>query len=1205
GARPIETAAPFGLKILAEGIDPVLDIVAIHGINGGREETWTVKGQNWLRDFLPQKITNARIYSWGYDAITHSPSQISHQHIYEHANTLLSNLYDERRISKTLERPIIFVAYSLGGIVLQMAMLKAPNYKEHQPIRLSTYGIIFMGTPHLGSDGADIGQLALNVASIFMSTNTKVVKSLKKDSVLLKQLLDDYGKISGEFDTTFAYETVETKIFGKRQMIVPRASAVVPGARTIAIGADHIHMVKFASREDEGYRAVSDRLYFMAEAVEKKIRAVPEDIKKAQANMKDNFSVPFSLSGVPEAPQFVGRKKELIKIKEEFNCNGSQRKVVVLHGLGGIGKTQLAVASVKEHRDICSAIFWLNGKNEDSLKQSFVDMAKRLYNESQPSPLLTRALENNDTNQVVAALKNWFSSSGNTRWILVFDNVDNPKYPGISDPEAYDVSSYFPEAYQGSILITTRSSHLSIGKVVHVPVTKLVDIKESIIILASMSERQISDQALDPCAIELVKELDGLPLALATAGAYLRQLSISLADYLSLYQERWKELLKKSPDFPSYRHRALNTTWDLSFQHIQRQNKSAEKLLQLWAYFDNQDLWFELLAAGREESPEWFAEIVKDKLSFNEVIRLLCDHALIEPVHSVGGYSMHTCVRAWVVHMLDTDQKSSMARLALNCVGSAVPTIDISEHIPIGRRLLPHALRCSKLIGTAIDIQGPENQKTYRAIQNLGFLYSGQDKLNEAKALYKRALDGFEKLLGREHSSTLNVVYKLGNLYAHQNKLQEAEEMYLRVQAGQKEGEGAENDFSRDIVNNLATLYLVQDKIQKAETMYKQVLKDKEKALGQEHTSTLDTIYNLGHLYQRQGKIQEAAAMYTRALNGYKKAWGPKNTSTLDSINSLGTLYLDQGETNEAEKMFRQAWKVSKEMRGPEHTSTLTIVNNLAIISSRQGKIEEAEAMYRQVLKGYEEVFGPEHTSTLGVVSSLATLYNNQGELQKAEAMYQRALKGKEKALGPEHTSTLYTVNNFAGLFKNQGKIQEAEAMYRRALEGNKKTWGPEHQLTLRTLNNLGVVYSNQGKFQEAESMYTQALQGCENTLGSEHTITLETVNNLGAISLKQGKIQEAETMYLRALKGKEKVWGTEHMSTIDTVSNLGILYAIQDRMQDAEVMHLRALKGKMKALGPEHISTLRTIKCLTNLYKNQGKMESAEAMIRRALQSN
>lgn len=98
-------------------------------------------------------------------------------------------------------------------------MLKAPNYKEHQPIRLSTYGIIFMGTPHLGSDGADIGQLALNVASIFMSTNTKVVKSLKKDSVLLKQLLDDYGKISGEFDTTFAYETVETKIFGKRQMV--------------------------------------------------------------------------------------------------------------------------------------------------------------------------------------------------------------------------------------------------------------------------------------------------------------------------------------------------------------------------------------------------------------------------------------------------------------------------------------------------------------------------------------------------------------------------------------------------------------------------------------------------------------------------------------------------------------------------------------------------------------------------------------------------------------------------------------------------------------------------------------------------------------------------------------------------------------------------------------------------------------------------
>ncbi len=208
--------------------------------------------------------------------------------------------------------------------------------------------------------------------------------------------------------------------------------------------------------------------------------------------MKENFSVPFSLSGVPEVQEFVGRKEELIRIKKAFQGNGSQRKVVLLHGLGGIGKTQLAVASMKEHRDTYSAIFWLNGKNEDMLKHSFAQMAKRLHIEYPSSTLLRRAAEEKDADQVVAAINQWLSIKGNTQWILIFDNVDNPKIPGISDPQAYDVRLYFPAVHQGSILITTRSSRLKIGEVVSV--RKLLDIQECITILASTSGRENLDQ---------------------------------------------------------------------------------------------------------------------------------------------------------------------------------------------------------------------------------------------------------------------------------------------------------------------------------------------------------------------------------------------------------------------------------------------------------------------------------------------------------------------------------------------------------------------------------------------------------------------------------------------------------------------------------------------------------------------------------------
>ena len=203
--------------------------------------------------------------------------------------------------------------------------------------------------------------------------------------------------------------------------------------------------------------------------------------------MKNNFSIPLSLSGVPEIEQFVGRKAELDKIKDAFQGHGSQQKVVLLCGLGGIGKTQLAVTFLKKHRDIYPAIFWLNGKNEDTLKQSFADMAKRLYMEYPSSTLLKTAAEEQDANKIFAYINQWLSTRGNTQWILVFDNVDNPKLPGISDPQAYDIRSYFPKAHQGSILVTTRSARLKIGKVISVK--KLLDIQESIIILASTSGR--------------------------------------------------------------------------------------------------------------------------------------------------------------------------------------------------------------------------------------------------------------------------------------------------------------------------------------------------------------------------------------------------------------------------------------------------------------------------------------------------------------------------------------------------------------------------------------------------------------------------------------------------------------------------------------------------------------------------------------------
>ena len=176
---------------------------------------------------------------------------------------------------------------------------------------------------------------------------------------------------------------------------------------------------------------------------------------------------------------------------------------------------------------------------------------------------------------------------------------------------------------------------------------------------------------LDPDAVRLAKELDGLPLALATAGAYLDQAAISFSDYLRLYKASWAKLLMTSPELNSYEDRTLYSTWQLSFDQVKQRNELSAKLLRLWAYFDNWDLWFELLQHSNSEDPGWIRELTEDELGFNRAVRVLSDHGLVEVDMSSQeliesrGYSIHGCVHSWTVYVLNQEWETSLGRISI------------------------------------------------------------------------------------------------------------------------------------------------------------------------------------------------------------------------------------------------------------------------------------------------------------------------------------------------------------------------------------------------------------------------------------------------------------------------------------------------------------------------------------------------------------
>jgi tetratricopeptide (TPR) repeat protein len=541
-------------------------------------------------------------------------------------------------------------------------------------------------------------------------------------------------------------------------------------------------------------------------------------------------------------------------------------------------------------------------------------------------------------------------------------------------------------------------------------------------------------------ARRLAERLGGLPLALATAGAYLHKSNLSFEQYLQEYEKRWNLNPRRPLKLQEYRDRTLYTSWHLSYTRLENDDSDAAKLLKLLAYFDHQNIWYELLHAGvNEDLPGWLLDATADPVDFDSIMRILVEYCFVEVQWTTKSYSMHACVHDWTLAGLNKIVDSHSYWYAFDCVANSV---DPGEWEFLGHLqhawLAPHAARlahdCFIKVGLLNDFADQRVEKA----ACLAKLLKEQVQLTAAAVMLQQTLARKEKALGPDHNSTLNTVHSLGLLYSDQGKLDEAGQMYMRALAGYEKALRPDHTSTLDTVNSLGILYCDQGKLDEAEQMYMRALAGYEKALGPDHTSTLRTVHNLGILYRDQGKLDEAEQMYMRALAEKEKALGPDHTSTLNTVHNLGILYCDQGKLDEAEQMYMRALAGKEKALGPDHTSTHRTVYNLGNLYRDQGKLDEAEQMYIQTLAEKEKAFGPDHTSTLSTFYNLGILYRDQGKLDEAEQMYMRALAGYEKALGPDHTSTLDTVHNLSLLYRDQGKLDEAYEMFERAKNKNK-----------------------------------------------------------------------------------------------------------------------------------------------------------------------
>jgi Tfp pilus assembly protein PilF len=808
-------------------------------------------------------------------------------------------------------------------------------------------------------------------------------------------------------------------------------------------------------------------------------------------------------------PRFVGRETEMQRLHEAAGL-GRFGVLTAVQGMGGVGKTALAIQYAHAYGDFYPGGCWLvvcAGETNlaSAVRRLDLDLWLTLSDAEQRD-------DNLAARHVLAELERRAIEGAKARCgeehppepktLLLLDNVDAPAL--LQPPQ----SALLSGRQWLHVLATTRSGAQDFGndpeRLTVLSVDELPD-EDALRLIESYQPggRFPTPQERD-AALGLVKLLGGFTLAVEVVAVHLGERAgrVSCAAFLERMK---KEGLGKFDDVAGatrtgifHGERLVGATLKPTLDLL----SEAERLVLSYAALLPPDSiplpWLRALAAKD------FLELGRDaEPGYDDAWLNLVNHLLgLRLLHAIDFTDDGRTPRVLRMHRLagelvrGTDKEIEHHRDCLSsharnrCYFLEKGWLEWGNRWEIG----PLASLAHLRMDNSDWNHGPWlAAHAALRLSDLG-MYS------PAESLYRRALEGKERILGPEHPHTLTSMSNLAFLL------------------------GSKGDYAG------------------AEPLHRRALEAKERVLGPEHPDTLASVNNLAALLNNKGDYAGAELLLRRAMETFERGLGPEHPSTLTSVNNLAVLLEHKGDYAGAEPLYRRALEAKERVLGPENPDTLTGVNNLAALLSSKGDCAGAEPLYRQALEGRERVLGPEHPDTLASMSNLAFLLNSKGDYAGAEPLHRRALEGRERVLGPEHPDTLASVNNLAFLLNSKGDYAGAEPLYRRALEARERVLGPEHPGTLASVNNLAVLLFHKGDYAGAERLLRRALEARERVLGPEYPDTLASVNNLAGLLFNKGDYAGAEALHRRALEGRKRVLGAQHPDTLATANNLAVL---------------------------------------------------------------
>ncbi|KAL4866605.1 P-loop containing nucleoside triphosphate hydrolase protein, partial [Aspergillus spectabilis] len=522
-------------------------------------------------------------------------------------------------------------------------------------------------------------------------------------------------------------------------------------------------------------------------------------LRRIESPARHWITEPLGLKDISSKDTLIGRTDNLSKLWSSLRpsptAKGQAQRVVVLHGPDGVGKTHLATHFSKLHAESFSSVWWVNGKDRNTLNASLAALASRLPQDEIISTLLPGkpAAGGNDAVELQASMVlKWLARANNTKWLLILDNVgEDHGLDGESMHQtrtSYNLRDFFPKAAHGSVIIITPQfpPPFELGEA------------HSVERLHSEKALQFFDHALPfespasgrevQSAKMLVRHLEDIPLGLTLAASYIRQTGLSISSYLQLYLETNRQIMQ-APTQVESRDTMTNSTISLTFNEIQQSHALAARLLLVLARYNHTNIPSKLPrfvsdisgpSQGRTNSD------VHNARHIAKALQSLRDLSLITVNENPESYSIHPIVQTWCRTgiPLDSKERSQLNTLALLTLSKAA-TEALST--TIGSRLtqqslLPHTDSILRLLQTSPDTI-PSTSANLEAIKSLGALYTSQGRLKDAESMYLQAISRSQIMYGHCNKSTRELAKTLKYLRFRQSGLGEYDNLYWWVSA--------------------------------------------------------------------------------------------------------------------------------------------------------------------------------------------------------------------------------------------------------------------------------------------------------------------------------------------------------------------------------------------------------------------------------------